>query len=361
VIWTTWRQHRAELGVGALILAGLSAGLAVVGATARDRARALGLPACLRTHSQCAVALDALHRDFHAIPSLTFALVAVPVLVGMFWAAPLVSREYEAGTHRLAWTQSVSPLRWIGTKVGLIFGVTALGALGLGALATWTLNPLAPAFGGRYNSTWYAVTGVVPVAYMLFALGAGVASSALLRRTIPAMAVTLVITAAGLIPVHWVRVHFAPTITQAYSIPMTVLLQHPEGVPQDLFPSTLSPNDLLISTVITDASGHPVHAPVDLDVLGIYCPNLQGAPPSSAGQTNRGGGPINVGPPPPPSQSQLDACQSVVRNLSLHEKINYQPASHFWLTQAVESLIFAVLAALLATAGVMAVLRRRPA
>jgi hypothetical protein len=304
--------------------------------------------------------LDALHRDFHAIPSLTFALVAVPVLAGMFWAAPLVSREYEAGTHRLAWTQSVSPLRWIGTKISLIFAVTALGALGLGAIAAWALNPLAPAFGGRYNSTWYAVTGVVPVAYMLFALGVGVASSASLRRTIPAMAVTLVIIAAGLIPVHWARPHFAPTITKTYSIPLTVLLQHPEAVPQEMFPSTLSPNDLLISTVITDPNGHPVHAPVNLAVLGIYCPNLQGPPPSGSGQTSRGGSPINVGPPPPPSPSQLAACQSVVKNLSLHETINYQPASHFWLIQAVESLIFAILAALLATAGVTAILRRRP-
>jgi hypothetical protein len=259
------------------------------------------------------------HRDFHAIPSLTFALVAVPVLAGMFWAAPLISREYEAGTHRLAWTQSVSPLRWIGTKISLMFGVTALGALGLGALATWVLNPLAPAFGGRYNSTWYAVTGVVPVAYMLFALGVGVASSALLRRTIPAMAVTLVIIAAGLIPVHWVRQDFAPTLTHTYSIPLTVLLQHPEGVPQEMFPSTLSPNDLVKSTVITDPSGHPVRAPANLAVLGIYCPNLQNTPPSGSGQTSRGGGPVNVDPPHP-SPSQLATCESVVRNLSLHEK-----------------------------------------
>lgn len=360
MIWTTWRQHRAELGVGLLILAGLSAGLAAVGATARDRANSLGLTACLRAHAQCASALDALHRDFHAIPSLTFALIAVPVLAGMFWAAPLVSREYEAGTHRLAWTQSVSPLRWIGTKIGLIFGVTALAALGLGTLATWTLNPLAPAFGGRYNSTWYAVTGVVPVAYMLFALGAGVACSAVLRRTIPAMAVTLVIIAAGLIPVHWARMHLAPTSSKTYTIPMTALLQDPQGVPQDMFPSTLGPNDLVLSTVISDAAGHPLHTPANLDVLGNYCPNLQGAPPSSSGQANRGGGPINVGTPPPPSKSQLATCQSVVKNLSLHEKITYQPASHFWAIQAVEALVFAVIAGLLATIGVAAVLRRRP-
>ena len=78
---------------------------------------------------------------------------------------------------------------------------------------------------------------------------------------------------------------------------MTALLQHPQGAPQEMFPSTLGPNDLLIRSVITDASGHPVEAPVNLDVLGIYCPNLQSTPPSNSGQANRGG-PINVGPPP---------------------------------------------------------------
>ena len=360
MIWTTWRQHRAELGVGALILAGLSALLALVGVTARDRADALGLPSCLRTHAQCANALDALHRDFHAVPPLTFALIAVPVLAGMFWAAPLVSREYEAGTHRLAWTQSVSPRRWIGTKIALIFGITALGVLGLAEMATWALNPLAPAFGGRYNSTWYAVTGVVPIAYMLFALGAGVACSAVLRRTIPAMAVTLVIIAAGLIPAHWARLH-APTSSKTYAIPMTALLQDPEGVPQEMFPSTLGPNDLVFSTVISDAAGHPVHAPINLAVLGNYCPNLQNTPSSNSGQASRGGGPINVAPPPPPSQDQLAACRSVVKNLSLHENITYQPASHFWAIQAVEALIFAVLAALLSIVGIAAVVGRRPA
>jgi hypothetical protein len=127
-----------------------------------------------------------------------------------------------------------------------------------------------------------------------------------------------------------------------------------------MFPSTLSPNDLLISTVITDPSGHPVNAPVNLEVLGLYCPNLQSPPPSESGPTSRGGGPINVGPPQPPSPSQLATCQSVVKNLSLHERITYQPASHFWFIQIVESLIFANLAAVLATVGVAAILRRRP-
>ena len=35
----------------------------------------------------------------------------------MFWGAPLVARELEAGTHRLIWNQSVTRTRWLVTKV----------------------------------------------------------------------------------------------------------------------------------------------------------------------------------------------------------------------------------------------------
>jgi len=39
---------------------------------------------------------------------LDFLVLAVPLLIGMFWGAPLISREFEAGTFRLAWTQGVT-------------------------------------------------------------------------------------------------------------------------------------------------------------------------------------------------------------------------------------------------------------
>ena len=162
---------------------------------ARTRADALGLPACLKAQRDCSSSLETLHGYFHTIPPFTGALIALPILAGMFWTAPLVSREYEAGTHRLAWTQSVSPLRWITTKVVLIFGSIAAATLALSLLAVWALNPLMPAFGGRFNSTWYDIQGLVPVACMLFALSVGLAASALIRRTIPAMAVTLFVYA----------------------------------------------------------------------------------------------------------------------------------------------------------------------
>jgi hypothetical protein len=340
MIWTTWRQHRAEAAVGALIFATLVAGLAVVGNIARARARGLGLPSCSITAGDCGTAFESLHRDFHSIPPFTGALVAVPLLAGMFWAAPLVSREYEAGTHRLAWTQSVSPLRWITLKIALIFGVIASAALVLGMVATWTLDPLTGAFGGRYNSTWYDIQGIVPVACVLFALSAGVAASALIRRTIPAMAVTLVVYAAARIPIHFIRAHFWATSTATTSTPLTALLRDPNGDIHSAFGAKLPAGDWTLKTTIIDPSGHPVHAGAsNLDLLIRYCPELPTRGAISDAARN------NCAP----------RLTGLVRTVT-----EYQSANHFWLIQAVESAIFLVLTAAFVAGAVFAVTRRRP-
>jgi hypothetical protein len=346
VIWTTWRQHRAEATVSGVIVAGLVTAMIFVGTIARNRAHALGLPACSSADGDCSDALGALHRDFHTIPPFTAALIAVPLLAGMFWAAPLISREYEAGTHPLAWTQSVSPLRWLTVKVVLIFGALGAVALLVGLLATWTLDPLTPAFGGRYNSTWFDTQGLVPVACMLFALAVGVATSALLRRTIPAMAVTLVVYAAARIPIHWIRGRFWPTATQTYTVTGPTLLQHPTRPLPSVYLSTLAPGDWIQTVTITDSEGrHYASSGSSLDVLSRYCSGLQ---PGSASSD-----------PAPPDPTLVAACRPSVAHLSLHETITYQTAGHFWPIQAVETVIFLALSAVL-VAVALAVTRYRP-
>ncbi len=342
MIWTTWRQHRAEAMVGTAILATLAAGLLVVGSIARERARAAGVSGCGDASGRCGDALNRLHDEFHVMPPFISALIAIPFIAGMFWTAPLISREYEAGTHRLAWTQSVSPRHWITVKIAVIFSAVAAAALIVGLLANWTLDPLTAAFGGRYNSTWYDVQGVVPVACMLFALAVGVAASALIRRTIPAMAVTLVTYAAVRIPIHWIRWQFAPLSTRTVTVPLTALLDNPIGAPRDIATSTVPLDAWLRSIAITGPTGRSIDANSgNFDVLHGYCPDLQ----STADRT----GVLHAA-----------ACGSTVRNLSLHETIKYQPGSHFWLIQGVESAIFTGLAGLLIVLAIGCVTRRRP-
>ncbi len=56
-------------------------------------------------------------------PLLYFAGGAVmyltPLIIGAFWGAPMIARELEAGTHRLAWNQSVARDRWLLAKLGI--------------------------------------------------------------------------------------------------------------------------------------------------------------------------------------------------------------------------------------------------
>ena len=53
-------------------------------------------------------------------------LAVVPAVIGVFWGAPLVARELETGTHRLAWNQSVTRTRWLAAKLGVAVLATAV-------------------------------------------------------------------------------------------------------------------------------------------------------------------------------------------------------------------------------------------
>jgi hypothetical protein len=339
MIWLTWRQHRAQAVVGAILLTGLTTTLIVIGTMARHVARQYGLPDC--GGGDCSAAFSKLHKHFHWLPPVTATLVALPLLAGMFWAAPLLSREYEAGTHRVAWTQSVSPLRWITTKIVVICSVATLAALVLGLVTAWALAPLTPAFGTRYNSTWFDIQGVVPAAVMLFALTVGVASSAMLRRTIPAMAIALVLFAAARFPVHLIRSHLAPTAVRTVSYPLADLLPNIDSDHAVERGSGANADDWILSTARFDANGREIGNLNNRGVLINYCPTL----PPRADVT----------------RADQQACLPLLRGLSGREVTRYQPASQFWRIQATEALAFAALGAVLAGLGVLAVTRRRPA
>src|SRR5262249_52324849 len=117
--------------------------------------------------------------------------MVIPLLLGVFLGAPLIAREVEQGTHRLAWTQSVTRDRWALSKIGLVFGF----ALVVIALFAWMVTvwsgPLVAVSDDRFGFGTFDLRGIVPVAYGVFALALGTAAGALIRRTLPAMAATL--------------------------------------------------------------------------------------------------------------------------------------------------------------------------
>jgi len=103
---------------------------------------ASGLDTCLASGGNC----QALARDFtdkfNVVVNSYRWIAFVPLLIGMFWGGPLVAREIEQGTYRLAWTQSVSRGRWLATKLGIfLLGAAAVAAI-LTAVLTWWFGPV---------------------------------------------------------------------------------------------------------------------------------------------------------------------------------------------------------------------------
>ncbi len=72
---------------------------------------------------------------------MAFLLQVVPPLIGAFVGAPVLAREFEAGTFRFAWTQGFGRWRWTLAKlVGLGVVVTAASGA-LSVLASWYYQP----------------------------------------------------------------------------------------------------------------------------------------------------------------------------------------------------------------------------
>ncbi|MER7015358.1 ABC transporter permease subunit [Saccharopolyspora sp. NPDC000359] len=183
--WLAWRQHRLALAGFAVLFLGV-----IVLYWLADP-----LGADAPTVYNSAQGFSRLVKFGEDVMSF---FQPIPVLVGVFTGAPLVSRELEHGTHRFAWTQGCSRGHWLLSKVVLVGGaVVVLSALAAAVHAAW-FAPEAAARG------WFALFNqtvlVFPVT-CLFTFGLGVALGALIKRTVPAMAATVVAAWAVLLVV----------------------------------------------------------------------------------------------------------------------------------------------------------------
>jgi hypothetical protein len=148
------------------------------------------------------------------------SLLVLPALAGIFIGAPLMAREFEQGTARLIWTQGITPVRWLVTKVNFVVVVASV-LSGVIAFATVQMVGVQrEAFTSRWSS--FDIQGVPFVAYVVFAIALGVAVGSLARRVLPAMVITLaVFVAARLAVVLWIRPNLLRPLEWDASRPMT--------------------------------------------------------------------------------------------------------------------------------------------
>ena len=319
MIWVTWRQHRASILIGTAIIVGLCAFLLVTGTHIWSDFRSSGAAACAAARTDtCAGTAGSFNDRYHGYQFLIPLFLLLPALVGIFWGAPLVARETEHGTHRLAWTQGVSRRRWLATKIVILTSITVVTVSLYTWLLAWWSRPFVAVASNRFDPGIFDLRGIVPIAYAVFALALGIAAGTFMRRSVPAMGITLVVYAfvRGFITLG-VRRYFGAAKNLTYPFPLG-------KVP---FSFTVGRDPWTLGSQTIDGTGHVLASGVrfDFDILSTRCPDL-----------------VPRGTFPDPDH--LTTC---VKRIGLRVHETYQPGSHYWSFQFIESAIFIGLAAVL--------------
>jgi ABC-type transport system involved in multi-copper enzyme maturation permease subunit len=349
MIWLTWRQFRAQAVTAVVALAAFAILLAVTESRMARLYAASGIVGChdgrcAGLASQFLVYLTS-GRSFPLLPDgsngyvilyflSVLVILAAPAIIGIFWGAPLIARELETGTCRLAWNQSITRTRWLMVKLTLI-GVAAMAVTeAFSLLQAWWAAPIGKAVGlggsasiiteGRFGPFVFPTHGITPLGYAAFAFALGVTAGFLIRRAIPAMAITLAIFALVQFATPlWVRPHLLPpsqtvatieaaqaNVTAADSATITFTASVPG-----------QPGAWIISTGAVNAAGQPFG--------GIPAVCESAIPPD----LGRGGSPA------------LDHC---LARHGIRVALSYQSVSRYWALQFAETGLFLALALALA-------------
>jgi uncharacterized membrane protein len=331
--WLTWRQFRAQAFTATAALAVFAVLLAATGPHLASLYATSGISGCQATSCEH-LASNFLQQLYAAGTYWVLYLLGVviillaPALIGLFWGAPLIARELETGTSALAWNQSITRTRWLAVKLTLI-GLAAMALTeGLSLMQAWWAAPIGRAVGhgaggsnlamGRFSSLVFATHGITPLGYAAFAFTLGVTAGALIRRTVPAMAVTLAIFAAVQIAMPlWIRPNLFPADRTV--IPVTSL-----------------------DNISLQQGGFNGRS-FNLGALDL--PGQPGAWLLSSGAVNATGQTTSTTPAACTTHS--NDTPSFIDCLASHgirETISYQPASRYWAFQWTETGIYLALA-----------------
>jgi len=309
--YLTWRLHRHQVIFAASALVAMAVLLVVTGSRmAHDYNSALST--CAASQSCGNLSDELFQGDGLLLDFVSAVAIGGPLLLGIFWGAPLIAKEIEEGTHRLAWAQSITRRRWMATKLGWVLAAAVAWGASMTALVTWWHSP-ENALYGRLDSGHFDIQGIVPIAYAVFAVALGIAIGTWTRRVMASAAGVLGgFAAVRSLVVLYVRPHYLGPLTAKLPLGGAVLPGNP----------------WVLSKTLVNGAGHPKALTSTFGYVPAACHSA-----------------VFKGP------SALSSC---LRAQGYHWLVRYQPASRFWEFQAIEAALFVTLA----TALVLLALRR---
>lgn len=294
MIWLAWRQLRSQVAVVSVALLVIVIALVVTRPhviTAygpRGDGDLTGLYVWLRL--------------------LGTVLIGLPAGIGAFWGAPMVASELEAGTHRLAWTQSITRDRWLSLKLAVTAAAAVVIMAVFAAVFTWWCEPIDATAASRISPANFAQRGIGPISYALFSLALGMLLGTMIRRTLPAMAATLVGFLAVRIAVQ--------TIVRQHLVAATTVRTDPFG------PGPRG--GWALSSQLVNRAGRPVSGQNLESQLITACHITRATPDVDA------------------------ALATCAHRMGFQNLTRTIPSGSFWELQAMEFAIFLALAALIA-------------
>jgi hypothetical protein len=362
VIWLTWRQFRAQAITGVAAVALFAILLVLTESRMTSLYNASGIVGC-RADGACAGAANEFLMRLSSgqgVPflpagtneyvilyflSVLFILIA-PAVIGSFWGAPLIARELETGTARVAWSQSVTRTRWLAVKLALT-GIVAMAVTeALSLVQAWWAAPIGKAVGlggsasimseGRFGQFVFPTHGITPLGYAAFGFVLGVTAGFLIRRAIPAMAVTLAVFAiVAFVTPLWIRPNILPS-----SQTITSIAAAGADVTSVTTIAGNGGNATSATTMVLSASTVPGHPGAWITSSGAA--NAAGQPVSAVPRACQSAIPHNLGPDGSPG---LNNC---LASHGIRVAVDYHPVGQFWPLQFAETGLFLVLALILA-------------
>ena len=173
----------------------------------------------------------------------------------------------------------------------------------------------------RLTPVTFAMRGVVPVGYAIFAVTLGLAVGAVVRRTLPAMALTLAlyVVVQVCMPI-WVRPVLLPPVTSLIPFSRSTFdgISLDEGQRATVSVHTPDHNDWVLTNETVDGAHHLTALPA------WFAACLPQDPPPSPGAAVHA-----------PARS-IDDCLTRLTDAGYRQKVVYQPADRFWPLQWAE-------------------------